>query len=592
MAKSSSNIDPCSSATQIIEALPAFSTYHSAVFLLHAPTPAPTKIGLGAVRCVLVLTAVDTQPMVVVAALLVEIVVADLLVEISDGGEISKNKRTSRYGSVLRRVENSNAAGRTVPVGFFFLLADYGDRQLGYRFVGRHGSVPSVPSVPAVLLSPLLVRIPKLPLLLPPHCLDVWLIFLPCWIYVLWVHWLIPLMVVGTSPNEDVLHGVSLSYNDFIKQVKGSRRLTRYLQGRMLFLLVLGYVDSWHTPPPNGSSATTCLLLDAWQMALLSSKCEAYSYFPSITPELHPTIESWSYGEAWMHARYPKEVPSFPTYFKLFSDSSRRRSPEEFMPFEARRYGFEDFHQFSSQGFFRGDAAWGTCLQSRGLGGHQGVALHSCCTSLQVLVSSTWRAMWLPNLFSKSLILGKKLVVTLSSQKFATAELSRKQKKVSSFRLLFSNFQPPQSKGLILQPNAKFMRLKKSTLLSPLMVLNLLGKKLFKTVAKKSSAKKAKVVEVVPDSSIIEVESLEEELDDTATLSNLPRLRLRMLRGSILEAEMEKKRQANKAEEERIAEIEKMLLSQLLRLGPRSRLRASSIEVAAPLVSIPFDVAQ
>ena len=30
-----------------------------------------------------------------------------------------------------------------------------------------------------------------------------------------------PLMVVGTGPNEDVLHGVSLSYSDFIKQVKG-----------------------------------------------------------------------------------------------------------------------------------------------------------------------------------------------------------------------------------------------------------------------------------------------------------------------------------------------------------------------------------
>jgi hypothetical protein len=48
-------------------------------------------------------------------------------------------------------------------------------------------------------------------------------------------------------------------------------------------------------------------------------------------------------------------------------------------------------------------------------------------------------------------------------------------------------------------------------------------KKLVKTVAKKSTAKIAKVVEVVPESSIIEVESLEEELDDTATLSNLVR---------------------------------------------------------------------
>ena len=47
------------------------------------------------------------------------------------------------------------------------------------------------------------------------------------------------------------------------------------------------------------------------------------------------------------------------------------------------------------------------------------------------------------------------------------------------------------------------------------------GKGLIKTTTKKSIAKKAKVVEVVFDSSIIEVEPLDEELDDTATLSNL-----------------------------------------------------------------------
>ena len=82
----------------------------------------------------------------------------------------------------------------------------------------------------------------------------------------------------------------------------------------------------------------------------------AYSYFPSITPELHPKIKPRSYGEAWMHTRYPKEVPTYPTYFKLFSDSSRRRSPEEFMPFKEKRYGSEDIYKFSSQDFFRGDA--------------------------------------------------------------------------------------------------------------------------------------------------------------------------------------------------------------------------------------------
>ena len=49
------------------------------------------------------------------------------------------------------------------------------------------------------------------------------------------------------------------------------------------------------------------------------------------------------------------------------------------------------------------------------------------------------------------------------------------------------------------------------------------GKRLVKTVTKKSTAKKAKVVEVVPDPSIIKVEPLEDELNDAATLSNLVR---------------------------------------------------------------------
>ena len=31
-----------------------------------------------------------------------------------------------------------------------------------------------------------------------------------------------PLMAVGTGPDENILNGVSLSYNDFIKQMKGS----------------------------------------------------------------------------------------------------------------------------------------------------------------------------------------------------------------------------------------------------------------------------------------------------------------------------------------------------------------------------------
>ncbi len=35
------------------------------------------------------------------------------------------------------------------------------------------------------------------------------------------------------------------------------------------------------------------------------------------------------------------------------------------MLFEAKTYGSKDFYQFSSQGFFKGDAAWGVCLQLR-----------------------------------------------------------------------------------------------------------------------------------------------------------------------------------------------------------------------------------
>ena len=49
------------------------------------------------------------------------------------------------------------------------------------------------------------------------------------------------------------------------------------------------------------------------------------------------------------------------------------------------------------------------------------------------------------------------------------------------------------------------------------------GKKLIKIVAKKSAAKKAKVVKAVPDSSIIDVDPLDEDLDDSATLSSLTR---------------------------------------------------------------------
>ena len=61
--------------------------------------------------------------------------------------------------SVLRWVENSNAAGRTVPVSFVVLLANDGDRQLWLPVEEeRRGLVPSVQSMPLVSVSPLDAR--------------------------------------------------------------------------------------------------------------------------------------------------------------------------------------------------------------------------------------------------------------------------------------------------------------------------------------------------------------------------------------------------------------------------------------------------
>ena len=201
-----------------------------------------------------------------------------------------------------------------------------------------------------------------------------------------------PLMVVGTSLDDDIFNGVPLSYNDFIKHMKGAgaspvtynEECCFYLLWICKFLTctsskrVINYYLSIarclvNSVPVDMSSFLLGELYQA--MFLLSTKPKqshggpvwliqmwAYFYFPLIAPELHPAIVPWSYGEAWMHVRFPKVVPSFPTCFKFFSDSSRRRLPEESMPFEAKKYGSKDFQQFSSQGFFRGDSAWGTYL--------------------------------------------------------------------------------------------------------------------------------------------------------------------------------------------------------------------------------------
>uniref|UniRef100_A0A2N9FVM5 Aminotransferase-like plant mobile domain-containing protein n=1 Tax=Fagus sylvatica TaxID=28930 RepID=A0A2N9FVM5_FAGSY len=380
-----------------------------------------------------------------------------------------------------------------------------------------------------------------------------------------------PLMTVGTGPNKDVdvLNGVSLSYNEFIKQMKGSGASPVTYKEECYFYFI----------EPKQSHGGPVWLIQMW----------ACSYFPLIAPELHPTIEPWSYEEAWMHTKYLTEVPSFPTCFKLFSDSSRRRSPEEFMPFEARRNGSEDFHQFSSQGFFKGDIAWGACLQSRDLvairSANAGVeaycpSLVGCCPAflLYQLASPGMEhiaSYVTPQPLQQISPSGKKVSGDPSSQKFSTAEISsdplinlvdivadrdiafKKTKESLQLQAHLLRLPAPLEQGTFTSTKCKIPEVEEVDLAVSPKGAKPSGKKLVKIVAKKSTAKKAKVVEVVLDSSIIEVESLEEELDDTATLSNLAKAKAKDAKRKRLEVEMEKKRQVDKAEEERIVEIKK-----------------------------------
>uniref|UniRef100_A0A2N9GAK7 Aminotransferase-like plant mobile domain-containing protein n=1 Tax=Fagus sylvatica TaxID=28930 RepID=A0A2N9GAK7_FAGSY len=205
------------------------------------------------------------------------------------------------------------------------------------------------------------------------------------------------LMAVGKGPEEDILNVIPLNYDDFIKEVKGSANSPVTYKEECYFYLfwickflacisskrVINYFLPIAQCLANGTpiDLSSFVLGELYRaMFLLSTEPKqshgghvwlmqmwSYSYFLSIAPELHHTIVPWSYGEAWMHTRYPEEVPSYPTWFRLFSDSSRKRSPKDFMPFEAKMYGSEDFQKFSNQGFFKGDSAWGACLHSRDL---------------------------------------------------------------------------------------------------------------------------------------------------------------------------------------------------------------------------------
>uniref|UniRef100_A0A2N9G3E2 Aminotransferase-like plant mobile domain-containing protein n=1 Tax=Fagus sylvatica TaxID=28930 RepID=A0A2N9G3E2_FAGSY len=145
--------------------------------------------------------------------------------------------------------------------------------------------------------------------------------------------------ITGPDDNVDILNGVSLSYNEFIKQMKGfgaspdsyKEECCFYLLWICRFLactsskLVINYYLSIARCLANGVpvNMSSFLLGELYRaMFLLSTEPKqshgapiwliqmwAYSYFPSIAPELHPTIEPWSYGEAWMHARSGKISP-------------------------------------------------------------------------------------------------------------------------------------------------------------------------------------------------------------------------------------------------------------------------------------------
>uniref|UniRef100_A0A2N9EPR3 Aminotransferase-like plant mobile domain-containing protein n=1 Tax=Fagus sylvatica TaxID=28930 RepID=A0A2N9EPR3_FAGSY len=403
-----------------------------------------------------------------------------------------------------------------------------------------------------------------------------------------------PSMTVGKGPEDDFLKGVPLGYNEFIKHVKGF----------------------WPVPHLNGSLATTCQLLDAWQMAFLLiwlPSCWESSIEPCSCSALSPNNPMGTcLAPSNMHARFPKGkgIPSFPTCFKLFSESSRRRIPEEFLPFEAKKYSSKDFQKFSSQGFFRGDATWGSCLQSRDLvvirTPHAGVEAY--CPSLvarqfglvQLLpVPPTWtkNTDWMARaLISKDeakqisvlareqhiasfeapkplqqIFPSRKKVTGDSSQKLADVEVSSDllitlvdivTDKVDSHHAGLAevafdlrNQLMRCCQGNLLQDEA-FEKAKRSVQSQPPLLMlpapsdqgvrtlakrksseveeeaepitspkgaKTSGRKLIKTVAKKPSAKKVKVIEVIPDPPILDVEPLDEDLDDATTLSELTR---------------------------------------------------------------------
>uniref|UniRef100_A0A2N9H3D1 Aminotransferase-like plant mobile domain-containing protein n=1 Tax=Fagus sylvatica TaxID=28930 RepID=A0A2N9H3D1_FAGSY len=365
------------------------------------------------------------------------------------------------------------------------------------------------------------------------------------------------------GPEENVLNGVSLSCNDFIKQMKGSGASSVTYKEECCFYLF------W-----------ICRFL-----ACTSSKRVINYYLPMARCLANGTpvdMSSFLLRELY-RAMYPKEVPSFPTCFKLFNDSLRRRSPEEFMPFEARRSSNASVEAYCPSLVARQFGLvqllpWETYMANFNNEDDLIEALQGCCPAflLYQLAGASIEHMAsyvTPQPLQQKSHSGKKVGDDPSSQKFATTEVSSNLLNnlidIVTDRVIAHNAELAEvafdlrnqlmkcCQANLLQDVAfKKAKEKVDPTVSP-KGAKPSGKKLVKTVAKKSIAKKVKVVEA---------KQLAAALKAKAKAEDAERQRL--------EAEMEKKRQIDKAEEERIVEIERRTSIEAVTF---------SIEAAAPL---------
>uniref|UniRef100_A0A2N9GBW9 Aminotransferase-like plant mobile domain-containing protein n=1 Tax=Fagus sylvatica TaxID=28930 RepID=A0A2N9GBW9_FAGSY len=130
-------------------------------------------------------------------------------------------------------------------------------------------------------------------------------------------------MPCGKGPDKDVLASENLNYMTFIKNLKEALELSSHRQSPSKWVcvdlssFVLGelyramYLFSFD---PKQSHGGPLWLMQMW----------AYSYFPTIAPELHPTREPKSYGrpgcKLGMLAKSPTSLPT--SYFSVIPPGS------------------------------------------------------------------------------------------------------------------------------------------------------------------------------------------------------------------------------------------------------------------------------